>query len=566
LPLLGGWLLFAFCYTTFMLSFIPLYPELAVRLDVGGALGTPSFAENPAGFGVLATWPFNLYQARGARAESAAFGLRAAVGDYLLLIWSGEDDRRVALRVSGDARISSAILRYEGQRAVEVAPLPGRQVSAKQQHLISAWRQGDAIHFYLDGRELGARPDASGPGRWQAAGGLTSARIAAVGFGPSPDRLDFRSPWLWKRLLQVPLIALIALLFPLLFAQAPGGERALGGVIIALFAALLWQASIWLLAALPAFFAGALLVGGISALAALSRRPRRRWWNSVPARRTVGCLLLLVFTVAPFAYLYARCYAKTRLHPEPDNTHRRIASRQASAGAAPVERKVAIFGSSTAAGVGLEDRATRPFFALLARQFPAAAIELRAGPGVVMNDVLAWERATPLARGDLAVLCLTFNEAMARSERRLAPALLHDNGLQMLASFHHSSDWMKRNWGVGGEAYRRSTTAFASDAAARGAAVVLVGEPCAEPTIYADRRHGAFGYYDVLRDVARREGALYLDAPAAFIERRDDVLFVDAVHLTERGHQLLAALLAPVIADWLAHPAALVEAAENGVK
>jgi lysophospholipase L1-like esterase len=55
-------------------------------------------------------------------------------------------------------------------------------------------------------------------------------------------------------------------------------------------------------------------------------------------------------------------------------------------------------------------------------------------------------------------------------------------------------------------------------------------------------------FQDALAEVARQRGAEYVDFPHDLLERRDDFLFVDFVHLNRHAHALLAGRLNQVIA------------------
>jgi len=114
--------------------------------------------------------------------------------------------------------------------------------------------------------------------------------------------------------------------------------------------------------------------------------------------------------------------------------------------------------------------------------------------------------------------------------------------------------------------YGRNLEKICRVAKAYGAAVVLVSQPelfqRAEPVPEADRavraKRDRRGYGELARReyprfvaeaarVARAEGALHVDGTEAF-DGHPEAVFTDWCHLTERGHELVADQLLPVVA------------------
>lgn len=86
--------------------------------------------------------------------------------------------------------------------------------------------------------------------------------------------------------------------------------------------------------------------------------------------------------------------------------------------------------------------------------------------------------------------------------------------------------------------------------------VILVKEPMLEVVYHAGRWASVGPFYPVLDEVAKRPGVTVLDPVPMLTERRDELLFMDDVHLTPQGHRRMAEALAAAIRQLEAVPAA----------
>jgi hypothetical protein len=122
--------------------------------------------------------------------------------------------------------------------------------------------------------------------------------------------------------------------------------------------------------------------------------------------------------------------------------------------------------------------------------------------------------------------------------------------IRQINALYDSADWMSYTFSTGkGLQYGADVSTFTTRANQAGARVVLVDDVCADQILYGDAEHGMEKFQDVLAEVARRDGAEYVDFRRDLLERRDDFLFVDYTHLNEHGHALLAARLNQVLAN-----------------
>lgn len=120
--------------------------------------------------------------------------------------------------------------------------------------------------------------------------------------------------------------------------------------------------------------------------------------------------------------------------------------------------------------------------------------------------------------------------------------------------------------------YRRNVSRMCKLATAHGSRVVVVAQPelyrrggdipAAERVLrerFDTSGYGAAGraqypsFVEAAADVARAEGALFLDATTIFDDVADAV-FVDFVHLNDRGNAILAERLAPLVTRALGSP------------
>ena len=119
----------------------------------------------------------------------------------------------------------------------------------------------------------------------------------------------------------------------------------------------------------------------------------------------------------------------------------------------------------------------------------------------------------------------------------------------MMHAFHDSADWTRRNFQRRGLDFTAQLERVLAAARAAGAAIILVGEPCADQVLRDDEDHGIALYHQEMERLAAAPDVQYVDFPGLLMERRSDFLFVDSVHLNEHGHRLLADALAGPIAD-----------------
>jgi lysophospholipase L1-like esterase len=74
--------------------------------------------------------------------------------------------------------------------------------------------------------------------------------------------------------------------------------------------------------------------------------------------------------------------------------------------------------------------------------------------------------------------------------------------------------------------------------------VILIKEPMLEMIYHAGRWASVGPFYPVLDEVAIEPGVTVLDPNPMLIEHRDELLFMDDVHLTPQGHRRMAEALA----------------------
>ncbi len=96
--------------------------------------------------------------------------------------------------------------------------------------------------------------------------------------------------------------------------------------------------------------------------------------------------------------------------------------------------------------------------------------------------------------------------------------------------------------------FRDALTRLVRTARGRGLSVVLVKEPMLEVVYHAGRWASVGPFYPVLDEVAAAEGAQVLDPIPGFVAERDELLFMDDVHLTPQGHRRMAEALLSMLA------------------
>ncbi len=95
--------------------------------------------------------------------------------------------------------------------------------------------------------------------------------------------------------------------------------------------------------------------------------------------------------------------------------------------------------------------------------------------------------------------------------------------------------------------FEGNLTDLVADVRAAGGALVLVVPPLPSETVRA--MPASLDYPAVVRRVAQSLGVAIVDAAALFEDRGEEALFVDRVHPSRRGHELLAAAVVEQIRD-----------------
>ncbi|MAY80273.1 MAG: hypothetical protein CL930_05740 [Deltaproteobacteria bacterium] len=101
--------------------------------------------------------------------------------------------------------------------------------------------------------------------------------------------------------------------------------------------------------------------------------------------------------------------------------------------------------------------------------------------------------------------------------------------------------------------YANLLDALTKDALARGVDVVLITLPLPADLDNSHASTLTLQYRQVIGDIADRWGVPVVNGPALFWEsdRKVDELFIDAHHLTERGHKILAEGVASRLRGWV---------------
>jgi lysophospholipase L1-like esterase len=541
--LLASWCALVTALTGFMLFLVPLYAGLQRIPDHGGALGKPSLAETPGGSLQLRTWPFNQYAIEPSDWPAAAVEVQVLIGDYVLLLKDGPEGRSAGLRVSVDPRIPSAFVNFAGDGAESVEPLPALVVAASSPHRLAASSDGARLTFLVDGREAVSAPSGELHGQWRLVTGIRPTTILQTGSGPAPGSLRHHDPWLYKALWLAPLAGMLLLAFPRIFGGWRAEQRWLGCVILVLAALSLTIRSAYVILSLLAVVTGGLafssgLLLRVSAAVVLRRSPGRE------LKRLAALALLVGPWMAFFLGLGAPA---PHTGPQLPRMEGVPAHRVTDGTGATARPRVLVFGASTVVGEGLANPAGERFVELLSPG-PSGQVETWAVDAGMMKDMLRMETEALRQPADVVVLYLTFNEAMNPSGGSLFDSLFSLKGIRMLQHYFDSSRWMSDHYAVKGPLYESMVDTFVVRAQQAGARVLLVGEPCADYILYADMGHGIVKYHELLRTIARRHGAAYIDFSSDLLSRRDDLVFVDAVHLSALGHRLLAARLNAALA------------------
>ena len=541
---------FSLVLALFLLILVPLYPNLALRYDKGGALGIPRFAETWATKGALSSWPFNEYAVVAPRSAAGAVRVDTVVGDYLYLLLSDEAGNKTGVRVSVDPAVRSFSFRMKGDEVVAVQQDHLPTLSPSTLHRLEGVADQSTVRFFVDGNPVGTFALESPPAQWLIVTGNKSSRIVACGVGPSLGGLKVQKPWRWKIALTPVLTTLIFLALTILFPGLSPAKK--------------WSGSIaWLAAAAMLYFPSTLtvvVVLGVALFVALSLASllMRMVFRLTPIGRKkrtplkYGPTVLFISLTAIFMIVLA---IVSQNRSEKQNAISEPATVCPSSAPAPEQpsrqKRVVVYGSSTAIGEGLRDPDVEGFAGRLDQLLgDSAHVELRAMRGAPLRRILEMQREEPLDSADLVLLYTTFNDAMF-SNGKLANTLFEGKGFKAYRYSYDASDFMAQNYRGYHEKYESLIRTFVQTAKQSGARVLLIGELCADQVIYHRREHAIKKFYRSLQNVAESEDSAFFDASLDFEKYRDDVLFIDAMHLNERGHCLLAKSVYPVVAQLL---------------
>lgn len=536
-----------------LLGFLPLYPDLVLRPDKGGILGIPHFAENPAAKGALETWPFNEYAILDPVEANRGFRMEVEIGDYILLQLSDGQGNKTALRASVIPEIPSALIRYVGDRVVFISPLSLPTPSRDIPHRLSGWFDGRQVHWHLDQTNLGVVPFATPTAQWLIVGGLKGSRIIRYGTGMSTPVEMKTDPWLYKKILLLPLAAL---LFAFLFLAAPTGKK-ISVLVFTAAAALctlyLLRPSIFMILVFLGLSAGSVLYLFIGWGLFLIRRRSRSLPPGIAFRKLVQTGIVLLVFACFFGlpdYLSNRSASHIRV-VEPKVQCSPPATMEAAEKSSNL-KKIVIYGSSTAAGEGLADPTAERFGGILQRWLTdKAVVEVKASGGATLNGILETEKSTA-GRADLVILYSTFNDAMF-SNGNLLTTLAGGRVFDLYKFSYDASDYIAANYRNYQPAFEQKVRRFIENAKVSGAQVLMVGELCADQVLYRRSAHAITRFYRSMKKIAAEEKCEFLDLSSGFFSLRDDVLFIDAMHLNETGHCHLAAALLPTVNRLLAN-------------
>jgi lysophospholipase L1-like esterase len=540
--------LFSLILVLFLLSLVPFYPSIRLKPDAGGALAKPSFAEVPSARGTLRSWPFNEYTL----AEKPAVRVTVRVGDLFFLSRNQGDGRRVSLRISSNNDLPSSLIVFDKRRTIEKTPLSQLTAESENTHEIAGWIENSSLHFSVDGNPIERAFPVGANGSWELGNGLKSSEILRIESGPSITTLSGGSPWLFKHLAWFPLSGLCFILLTALFGYLPVVGR--GFVIMCWFliAAMLWSQSLFLLIALPMLALIVLVRLSGSLIKTISILRKNGFGKPVyPVFVAVlsACVLIVGFASMTSASRVAGAKpSKDPIWSDPIKTGLPSDSIQAGS---DVTRAV-LFGASTAIGEGLQNPPESVFPHLLNKRFEGrVTVETWAKGAAALDELLKYEQLALETPAALAILYFTFNGAMYPQQGSLGEAIFRMNGMKMLRSFYAPSDWMKRVYQSDAVAFEQSVREFVKVARNRGAKVLLVTEVCADQILYRDQDHGIRFFHRAIEKVAKEETAEFLDLTGAFIDARDEVVFVDPVHFNRYGHEILADKIGDKIEDLL---------------
>jgi lysophospholipase L1-like esterase len=484
--------------------------------------------------------------------------VRPEPGEAVSVIVRRRGERASVLRVSRFDALASGVIELESGRAVAHATPP--EVSAALE---------DASSIRLVARDGAVRASfgAAGPSLTIPA---VTGEVEVVLFPPaSPElyervtltravALDGREiptpPWMWGSWFDVPAlaacVALAALAGRRRLARAverlfPGAlpERPLAAVVALVLVnalALGWVAlgHFQILrdftaderAVFRAFVTGSMVLA-LALAAWLHRRARAADAGVAPraprlraAARLGAAVSVTLAAIVLSAFAFSRWVVRARGVEVPSAPGARAAP------ATPDPELVAIYGGSSTRGY--------PFPGTWRASYPAVLEALLHARG------LGAARVLNLAFDSAVVADIV--TAMERDLPRLRPARVVIDAV--------CNDWLSRS-----RDYRANLGRALAVARAHGATLTLVKEPM----LLAVYGRGDFRFnaneganYAVLTSFASENGVELVDPAPLLIAHRDEFLFMDDVHLTARGHEVMAEALAAALAPALAAGAA----------
>jgi lysophospholipase L1-like esterase len=539
LVLLVAWGFLGVAVSGLLLCLVPVYPILTSISDRGGGMGIPNLAERLASDHHLHTWPFREYAIEPGTRSEIAVELQVVIGDYMILLRGAPDDRRVGIRVSSDPRIPSALIRYDGDRAIGIEPITLPLVSRTRSHRIGASLDAGSIVFSIDGQQVAAAPVSAHESGWYVAAGIRQSVILEVGTGRSPSEIDRLDPWSIKRGYLIGLSAVVLLMCPVVFAGVSARVRWICAVVLTAAALPIAYTSPYLIFTLLLLPFAALGVLGALWLSVLIRCLQRRPARAA-AMRALTVSALAACWLGFFAVMAIANFQPRPLEPDGHGVPGDGIVRPPSA-IDPGARRVLVFGASGVLGEGLTAPERERFAAqLVGPGSVPIAVEVWARGGALMKDVLAMQEEALRRPADVVILYMTFNDAINPADASLWDALTGMNGFGMIGAFYDSASWMADHFARTGPLYEDKVSTFVTRAQRAGARVILVAEPSADYVTYRDGAHGISRFHSVLQRTASAQGAAYIDIPRELFNARDDFLFVDSVHLNRHGHRILS--------------------------
>ncbi len=234
-----------------------------------------------------------------------------------------------------------------------------------------------------------------------------------------------------------------------------------------------------------------------------------RWRGRGPLRPFAAPLLHVLFIVV-CVVLLAVLFDRIQIRVEPRDELARPSAERAP--------RIACLGGSSTRGYPFPERWGAAYPMVLEKQLRARG-----------RDAIVW---------NLGVESATLDYLMERFDRWLTP----------LAPTHLVLNNVANNAFGDPGPFRDGLDRLVRMARARGLDVILVKEPMLEVVYHAGRWASVGPFYPILDEVAAQDGAVVLDPVPRMVELRDELLFMDDVHLTPQGHRRMAEALLSVLA------------------